>query len=112
MGVVRGRDAGADVEELPDPGLGGQEPHHPGEERSVGAHRGDDAGVGLEHRVAGRAVGGEVVLAAQPIVMHPGAVGHAGIDDAPGAAVSVPARRLFGARHRSAFPVKLPPSRI
>ena len=113
VGVVRGRDAGADVEELPDPGLGGQEPHHPGEERAVGSHRGDDAGVGLDHRVAGRAVGGEVVLAAQPIVMHPGAVGHAGVDDAAGATVSVvPAVRLFRAGHQCAFRMKLPPWRI
>jgi hypothetical protein len=80
VGVVRGRDAGAEVEELPDPGLRGQEPDHPGQERPVGADRGDDAGVGLDHRVAGGAVGGEVVRAAEPVVVHPRAVRHAGVD--------------------------------
>src|SRR5580704_9549976 len=41
------------------------------------------------------------------VTMHPGAVGHAGVDDAPGATVSVvSARRLFCAGHRCAFPVK------
>jgi hypothetical protein len=35
VGVVRRRDASADVQELPDPGLIRQESHHPAEERPV-----------------------------------------------------------------------------
>jgi hypothetical protein len=79
VGVVGGRDSGADVEKLPDPGFGSQEPHNASEERPVRADRHDDPRVRLHYRVAGCAVRGEVVLAAQPIVVHPGAVRHGGI---------------------------------
>ena len=56
--VVRGRDAGADIEELPDAGLGGEEPGHPGKERPIGPDRLDDSRISGDHRVAGRPVGG------------------------------------------------------
>jgi hypothetical protein len=36
MSVVRGRDAGADIQELPDASLGSQVPHDSGQERPVG----------------------------------------------------------------------------
>ncbi len=108
VGVVRGRDAGTDVEELPDPRLGGQEPHHAGQERPVGAHRGDDAGVGRDHRVACRAVGRVVVLATQPVVVHPGAVRHGGVDRLP---VTGGRRGARGARWRFCHGHSLPGAR-
>jgi hypothetical protein len=39
MRVAGGRDAGADIQELPESGLGGQVPSRPAEEGPVGAHR-------------------------------------------------------------------------
>ena len=64
--------AGADVQELPDPGLGGQVPHGPVEERPVlpggGAHRGP----GAQHLAGRLPVGREVVFPAQEVVVDPG----------------------------------------
>jgi hypothetical protein len=62
-GVVRGRDAGADVEELPDAPLG-HVPHRAAEERPVlaGDHAHDRQGG--QHVIAYLAVGDVVVLAA------------------------------------------------
>ena len=81
--IVSGRDAGADVEKLPDPGLGGQESGRPGEERPVGPHRLDDSRVGGDNGVAGRPVSGEIVLAAEPVVMHARTMRDARIDADP-----------------------------
>jgi len=78
--VVRARYSGADVEELPDAGLFDQVLDRAGEECPVGAHRGDQIGVRLDRRVAGRAVGRVVVLAAKPVVVDPGDVGDAGVE--------------------------------
>jgi len=93
VGVVRRGDAGADVEELGDPGLGREEAHGPGQERPVGPDRRDDARIGGHDRIAGRAVGGEVVLAAEPVIVHAGAVRHgrvnAGLAVVPGPATRV-----------------------
>jgi hypothetical protein len=44
MGIVRRGDAGADVEELGDPGLGGKEAEDSGEERPVGSRDSKRAG--------------------------------------------------------------------
>ena len=79
VGVVRGRDPGADVEELPDPRLGGQEAHRPGQERAVGPHREHQVRVGLQRPLAECPVRREVVLAAQPVVVHAGDVRHADV---------------------------------
>src|SRR5579863_432936 len=81
--VVRRGNAGADVEELGDPGLASQEAHDPGEERPVGPDRLDDPRVRGHDRVPRRAVGGEVVLAAEPVIVHAGAVRHAGVNAVP-----------------------------
>jgi hypothetical protein len=81
--IVGGRDACADVEKLPDPGLGGQESGRPGEERAVGPDRLDDSRVGGDNGVAGRPVGGEIVLAAEPVVMHARTMRDARIDAEP-----------------------------
>src|SRR5262249_43294468 len=80
VGVVRGRDAGADVEELADPRLPGQVTHRAGQEGAVGADRVNDVRIGLDRLLTGRPVGGEIVLAAQPVVIDAGDVRHAGVE--------------------------------
>ena len=79
VAVGRGRDAGPDVEELPDPRLGGQVADRAGHEGTVGAHRVDQVRIGLQRRVAGRPVHRVVVLAAEPVIVDPGDVRHAGV---------------------------------
>jgi hypothetical protein len=80
MGVVLGRDAGADVQELAQPGLVGQVAHGAAEELPVGADAGDDERVVGDRGLGGLPVGGEVVLAAQPVVVDAGRVGHVGVE--------------------------------
>jgi hypothetical protein len=70
--VAGGGQAGADVEELPDPGFRRQEPHGPAEEAAVLAQPGAPGGPGRQRLVGDGAVGGEVVLAADVVVVHPG----------------------------------------
>jgi butyryl-CoA dehydrogenase len=80
MGVARGGDPGADVEELPDARFPGQVADNtaeegavlPGEQRHRRNRRRD--------RVADLPVGGEVILAAQPVVVHPGGMRHPRVD--------------------------------
>jgi spermidine/putrescine transport system ATP-binding protein len=83
VGVVRGGQAGADVEELADADLGGQVAHRAGEEGPVRPGREDQVRVGLEGRVAGRPVHRVVVDAAEPVVVDPGDVCHAGVKGLP-----------------------------
>ena len=64
VGVVRARQAGADVKELPDARVRRQVPGRAAEEAAVGAHRGDYLRPELDDLVARRPVRGEVVLAA------------------------------------------------
>jgi hypothetical protein len=94
VGVVRGRQPGADVEELPDAGVRGQVPHGPAEELAVGA--GGQPQVRHEHEgLLGRlAIGGEVVLPAEQVVPEPGRVSHAGVN--LGGRLSVGDRRAVG----------------
>ncbi len=77
--VVGGGQPGSDVKELADARRrqlrhrGGQEaPQHGRDQRQLG-HRGP-------HVVPGLAVGAEVVLAADPVIPHPGRVGDAGVE--------------------------------
>jgi hypothetical protein len=63
--VVRRRQAGADVEELPDARLVGQEPDRPAKERTVLARRGPCHRRRGQHLARYFTVGREVVLAAQ-----------------------------------------------
>ena len=65
VGVVRGGQARADVEELCDPGVGGQVADRAGEEPAL--HPGDmgDAGEHGQDQVTGGSVGREIVLAAE-----------------------------------------------
>jgi len=80
VGVVRGRYAGADVEELADARLAAQLADGPAEEGPVGADRGDDLRVGRGGELSGLLVGGVVVLAAQPGVVDAGGMRHGRID--------------------------------
>jgi hypothetical protein len=70
--VAGGGDAGADVQELADTRLTGQVLHGAAQEGPLLAHLGADRGDLLGDGLSDRLVGGEVVLAAQPVVVHPG----------------------------------------
>src|SRR3712207_4680003 len=72
--------AGADVEELPDAHLAGEERDRPRLERPGVAGRPHDAREDADHLVADGAVDLEVVLAAEPVVPDPRGVRHAGVD--------------------------------
>ncbi len=80
MGIVSRRQAGPDVQELPDAIPGSQPVHRidqepagePGDQRQ-GRHD-------LQYLLRCLAVGGEVVLAAYPVVPHPGRIRHAGVE--------------------------------
>jgi hypothetical protein len=77
--VVGGGDPGADVEELPDLRLGGQEADRAGQEGAVGPDREHQVRLRLQGPLAGLTVRGEVVLPAQPVVIDAGYVGDAGV---------------------------------
>nr|WP_255276805.1 hypothetical protein [Actinomadura madurae] len=78
--VLPGRQPRPEVEELADPGRGGV-PHRPAEEGPVQPDAPDDPPRGdLHDALGGLPVGGEVVLAAEPVVVHPGHVGGAGVE--------------------------------
>jgi hypothetical protein len=72
--VVRRWYAGADVEELPYPGLGRQKPDRPRQERPVAANAGQQPRVSLGRLLRRRPVGREMVLPAEPVVVHTGDV--------------------------------------
>jgi hypothetical protein len=78
--VLHGRQAGAEVEELPDAGLGGQETDHPGQKRPARPGRLHRLGEDLVGLFRGPPVGLEVVLAAQPVVVDPRRMGDFCID--------------------------------
>jgi hypothetical protein len=77
--VVVGRHAGADVEELADAGLGDQVARGAGQEGAVGPGGGDNVRVDPHGLLGGFPVRGEVVLAAQQVVVDPGDVRDAGV---------------------------------
>jgi hypothetical protein len=83
VGVACGRDAGADVEKLPDPRLPGEVADNPAQEGPVGPGREAHFRGDLEHGIDGGPVGRIVVLAAQQVVVDPGLVGHAGVERRP-----------------------------
>jgi hypothetical protein len=74
--VRLGRDAGADVEELPDARLGRQPRHGAAQERPVRADVADHGRPDLHDGLGCLAVGREIVLAAQPVVVDPGRMRH------------------------------------
>ncbi len=78
--VALGRQAGADVEEQADAGIGGQVAHCALQERPVLPGAPACLWRHVEDGVGGVSVGGEVVLAAEQGVVDPCRVGSAGID--------------------------------
>src|SRR6266516_4432414 len=88
--------AGAEVEELPDARLAGQEADHAADERPVVADGSRDVGQGRKQLPCGLPVGGEVVLAAQDVVVDPGDVRRRRINAAcrPRAASGQPCHHL------------------
>src|SRR5439155_14279717 len=89
MGVVRGRQTGADVEELADAGFAGEIPDGTGEEAAGEARVLHNLGEGDTDLVADGPVGREVVFAAQPVVPDPSRLRHAAVE---------PGRLLWTAR--------------
>jgi len=79
VGVAGCGQAGADVEELADAFLFGQVPDGAPQERLVGLRGKPDAGEGGDRLFRRDPVGGEVVLAAQQVVINSGDVRDAGI---------------------------------
>jgi len=84
MGVGRGRQARAHVQELADPGLVGHVQDDPSQERPVGQGDIHDPRVDCAELIAGHPVDLVVVLAAEPVVPDPGRVRHRGVDRGPG----------------------------
>ena len=78
--VVQRRDPGADVEELADAGLADEVVDRPDEEDPLRAHHGPDRRDLRRQRLGDRPVGGEVVLAAEPVVVDPGRLRHRRVD--------------------------------
>lgn len=90
VGVVDGRQAGADVQVLPDARLVAEVPYDAAGEGAGVAGDVDHAGEYLAHLVAGRAVDGVVVLAAQEVVPDTRGVRDRGVD------LNLTALRAFG----------------
>src|SRR5579863_3148103 len=80
VGVVRGRQPGADVEELPDACLVHQVTHRATEECALGSNADDDARIGVDHHLGQFPVYREVVLAAEPVVIYPGRMRRGRVD--------------------------------
>jgi hypothetical protein len=80
MGVIRRRDAGIDIKELPDPRLARQKAHRPAQKCPIRAGPDGRVGVGLQGLITDLTVGGKVVLPAEQIVIYPGLVGNAGVN--------------------------------
>ena len=72
--VFRHRQPGAEVKELTDTAVRDQVAHRRGEERALRSYSAHDVGVGRLRLLADLAIGLEVVLPAQPVVVDPGRV--------------------------------------
>jgi hypothetical protein len=101
VGVVGGGQAGADVEELADAVFGRQLVHRVDQEQARGPSDQRHGRHRLEDPFGQLAVGGEVILAAQPVVPHAGRVRHAGIERRQLAAIGPGRWRAL--RHLSPF---------
>ena len=88
---------GPEVEELPDARLGREVAHRPAEERPVRPHPVAQPRCHREHPVARDPVGGEVVLAAEPVVVDPRRVRDGGVDPE----IGIPALVVRCFRHRA-----------
>jgi hypothetical protein len=72
--VIRGGQARADAQQLPEPDLADQAADHPAEDVTLGPHPKLERGDRREHPVTDRPVGLEVVLPAEHVVVDPGDV--------------------------------------
>jgi hypothetical protein len=79
VGVIRRGDTGTDVEELADARIGGEEPDRAAQEGTVGAHPEAQPRRHREHPLGRLPVSGEIVLAAQPVVVNAGGMRRAGV---------------------------------
>ncbi len=93
--VALGGQAGADVEELPDPCVG-EEPHGAAEERAVLQRRARAVGHHGVELLHGLTVDREVVLAAESVVVHPRDVRGGGVDALRKRSVLAHSRVLLG----------------
>ena len=73
MHVRAARQTAADIEELADPGIA-QESHRAHHELAITAHGVQDLRHRPQHLLGRCPVGAEAILAAQPVVIHPGRV--------------------------------------
>jgi hypothetical protein len=78
--VLRGGQARGDVEQLPEAGLADQVADHAAEQVALGAHAHLDGGQLGDDLIGDGPVGGEVVLAAEQVVVHPGDVRARGVE--------------------------------
>jgi hypothetical protein len=79
MRVLRGRQPGAKIEELPDSRFPRQVAHGAAEERPVGPHSWQYGRVGGDYLLRGFAVDGEMILSAEPVIVYPSGMRDAGI---------------------------------
>src|SRR6266568_92412 len=87
MRVVLCRQPGADVQELPHPSLACQEANDTPQESTVGTGNIHDLREDRTELIAGYAVDGVVVLAAEPVVPDPSRVRHRCVDRGPSTVV-------------------------
>jgi len=80
VGIAERHHAAADVEELPDPGVGGQVANHAAAEGAGGGRKRRDRRRRLDQGGGRPAVGREVGLPAVQEVVRPGGVGHGDVD--------------------------------
>ena len=78
-GAGRAFSAGADVKKLPDAAFRREIPHRTSQERPVLPHVRHDPGIRGDRLLGCLPVGGEVVFAAQPVVVDASGVGMAGV---------------------------------
>jgi hypothetical protein len=104
VGVTGGRQSGADVEELAHPRLAGQETNRADEKSPVSPGGQHDIGEHFLDLVTDRAVGGEIVFAAQPVVPDPSGVRHLGVKRLPGGVAGRIVGHLFASFDRMPAP--------
>ena len=82
MDIVSRGQSGADVNELPDACIFDQVTDHPAEQCPLRPYADLNGGKRFDDPVAQRAVGGEIVLSAKKVVIHPGDMGLQRIESA------------------------------
>lgn len=83
MHVLPGRQPRPQIEELINPRLGSQVAYRPPEELTVLPRHDAHLRSLLKYLISAPAIGGEVILAAEVVVIHPGDVRHLGVEALP-----------------------------